>query len=175
MWAEWSALPTKDPPAMALHARWIPGLIVVTVLVLGAVAPACAAGRSAQLAWLAGRWGGEQGGVRSEEHWTSPAGGALVGMHKDVRGGRAVAFEFFRIVEDSSGRVCYLASPQGRPATVFCAVELTDRRVVFENKEHEFPQRVIYWRGEKNRLHARIEGVLDGRVQAEEWAWARLR
>jgi hypothetical protein len=165
--------PRKDPTAM--NARRILLLLVLAAVALGAAPPVHAADGTAQLAWLAGRWGGEQGGVRSEEHWTSPAGGALVGMHKDVRGGRAVAFEFFRIVEDSTGGVCYLSSPQGRPATVFCAVELTDRRVVFENKEHDFPQRVIYWRGEKNRLHARIEGILDGRVQAEEWAWARLR
>lgn len=158
-----------------MNARRISFFLVLFAIALGAAAPVFAADGTAQLAWLAGRWGGEKDGLHSEEHWSSPAGGALVGMHKDVRGGRAVAFEFLRIVEDSSGRVCYLASPDGRAATVFCAVELGDRRVVFENKEHDFPQRVIYWRAEKNRLHARIEGVLDGRVQAEEWAWSPLR
>jgi pyridoxine/pyridoxamine 5'-phosphate oxidase len=52
---------------------------------------------------------------------------------------------------------------------------LTDRRVVFENREHDFPQRIPYWRGEKNRLHARIEGELDGRMQAEEGSWSAAR
>lgn len=108
-----------------------------------------------------------------EEHWTSPAGGGLVGMHKDVKAGRLISFEFLRVVRTADKGVCYLSSPNGRPATPFCAIEMSDRRVVFENKEHDFPQRVLYWLDDQGRLHARIEGSQGEKQAFEEWVWKK--
>ena len=64
--------------------------------------------------------------------------------------------------------------PGGAPPTSFCAVEVGERRVVFENREHDFPQRILYWLTADGRLHARIEGPLDGKEAAMEWTWSRL-
>ncbi len=125
------------------------------------------------LEWMAGSWSGTQEGVASEEHWTTAAGGALVGMHKDVRGDRMISFEFLHIVADETGRICYLASPGGAPPTAFCATQIGERRVVFENREHDFPQRLRYWLDDAGRLHARIEGPVDGRELSTEWIWSR--
>ena len=127
-----------------------------------------------RLGWLAGVWTGTQNGVRMEEHWSTPEGGGLVGMHKDSKDGVMSSWEFFRIVPADSGRVCYMTSPLGRTPTPFCAVELTASRVVFENREHDFPQRILYWL-EKGVLHARIEGTIGGKVHSEEWAWTRAK
>lgn len=127
----------------------------------------------ATLAWLSGSWGGTQDGVTSEEHWTSPAGSGLVGMHKDVTAGKMSGFEFLRIEVDTRQRICYVSMPGGKAPTSFCAVEFGERRVVFENKEHDFPQRILYWLTADGRLHARIEGPLDGRETAMEWTWSR--
>jgi hypothetical protein len=126
----------------------------------------------AGLSWLEGSWSGEKDGTTSEEHWTSPAGGALVGMHKDVKGGKARGFEFLRIVETPEG-IAYLASPGGRPPTAFKLVESAGKRVVFENKAHDFPQRILYWLDEKGALHARIEGTMQGKAMHEEWVWTK--
>lgn len=126
------------------------------------------------LAWLAGHWSGARDGVVSEEHWTSPAGGALVGMHKDVRADGRVFFEFLRIVENEAGTLCYLASPGGRAPVSFCAAEVGDRRVVFENPEHDFPRRILYWLDADGALHARIEGPTEAGTAAEEWVWRRV-
>jgi uncharacterized protein YfiM (DUF2279 family) len=127
----------------------------------------------ARLGWMAGSWSGTNDGVMTEEHWTSAAGGALVGMHKEVRDGRMVAFEFLRIAPDASGKVCYFGSPGGKPPVSFCAVEIGPRRAVFENLQHDFPQRILYWVDDDGRLHARVEGPLDGKPAAEEWIWRR--
>src|SRR6187399_2431494 len=116
-----------------------------------------AVGTISDLAWMAGSWGGTKEGVAAEEHWTTPEGGALVGMHKDVKAGKMTSFAFARITVDGDGRVCYLAAPLGDAPTPFCAIELDARRVVFENREHDFPQRVLYWLAD-GRMHARIEG-----------------
>lgn len=126
------------------------------------------------LAWLAGSWGGTQDGVASEEHWTSAAGDGLVGMHKDVKAGKMTGFEFLRVEVDGQRRICYVSMPGGAPPTSFCAVEVGERRVVFENREHDFPQRILYWLDGEGRLHARIEGAAGSGERAMEWVWSRL-
>jgi hypothetical protein len=128
---------------------------------------------AARLAWLEGCWSGVQNSITSEEHWTSPAGDGLVGMHKDLRGGRMVSYEFFRIAASADGKLCYFASPRGAAPTPFCAIEVGEKRAVFENKEHDFPQRVLYWMDARGHLHARIEGAMNGKEESEEWEWTR--
>ncbi|HVS02327.1 MAG TPA: DUF6265 family protein, partial [Thermoanaerobaculia bacterium] len=120
-----------------------------------ASAPERPAATLADLAWMTGSWEGTSGEVRMEEHWTAPAGGLMVGMHRDVGEGRSF-FEFLRLEETAAG-ITYLASPRGRPATPFPLVEVGEQRAVFANPEHDFPQRIVYWR-EGARLCARIEG-----------------
>jgi hypothetical protein len=129
-----------------------------------------------RLAWLEGVWTGTTArGLTMEEHWSSPAGGGMIGMHKDVRDGRMVSFEFLRIVADDSSGVCYVASPGGAPPTRFCAIELSGSRVVFENRAHDFPQRILYWLDGERRLHARIEGQAGGEEKSQEWVWTRRK
>jgi Domain of unknown function (DUF6265) len=124
------------------------------------------------LAWMAGSWAGNDGRNDHEEHWTAPRGSTMVGMHRTMRGGRTVEFEFFRI-EERDGALVYLSQPGGRsPATPFTARSVEGTRVVFENLAHDFPQRLIYWL-DGDVLGARIEGTVDGKLRSQEWRWAR--
>lgn len=125
----------------------------------------------ADLAWLAGSWTGESGGMQMEEHWTKPKGNTMVGMHRDVGKGRTLLFEFLRI-EQRGDQIVYLSMPNGRsPATAFPLKELSGTRVVFENPAHDFPQRIIYWK-DGSDLRARIEGTQNGKAGSEEWRWS---
>jgi hypothetical protein len=149
------------------HAR----VLVVSVLSCLGVAAAETRGgtpRLADLAWMAGSWASQEGGKTSEEHWTKPAGGMMLGLHRDLDGTKA-AFEFLRI-EESAGKVTYLASPQGKPATPFTLVETAAQRAVFANPEHDFPQRILYWR-EGESLCAAVEGPMNGETVSERWCW----
>jgi hypothetical protein len=93
-------------------------------------------------------------------------------MHRAVRDGRMIEFEYLRI-EESGGTLVYLSMPSGRsPATPFTLKEQIGERVTFENLAHDFPQRIIYWR-DGDTLHTRIEGNADGRSQSREWHWTR--
>ena len=127
-----------------------------------------------RLAWMEGRWSGVSDGVAMEEHWTAPKGGALLGLHRDVKDGRMVSFEFLRIETTAEGTF-YFASPRSAPPTPFRLVEMGERRVVFENKEHDFPQRILYWLEPSGALHARIEGPQGGKLVGEEWTWVKTR
>jgi hypothetical protein len=144
----------------------------MTATVLALAAPGALAGEIDKLGWMAGSWASDSAGVRIEEHWAAPLGGTMIGMHREVKNGRASAFEFFRIVESDSG-IVYLASPGGRPATPFPLKTLGERSVVFENPAHDFPARILYWLDETGSLQARAEGTIRGEAEAEAWRWSR--
>jgi hypothetical protein len=126
-----------------------------------------------QLSWMAGSWGSGPEGVETEEHWTSARAGSLLGMNRTLKGDKTVAFEFLRIEARPDG-IFYLASPGGRPATPFKLKETSKQKAVFENPEHDFPQRILYWRDGAS-LCARIEGTRNGKPGGQEWCWKPLR
>jgi hypothetical protein len=149
--------------------------LIAFVLLAAAGAPASPADPPApaaditSLSWMVGGWTVNEAGKSNEEHWLAARGGTMLGLHRDVKGGKTTGFEFLRIESRPEGLV-YLASPQGKPATPFRAIEVSGDRVVFENKEHDFPQRILYWRA-PGALHARIEGTIGGKAQSMEWRW----
>jgi hypothetical protein len=148
----------------------MPSLLALALLMAPpATAPVDAGGQLAALSWMVGGWAHDDAGALTEEHWLAPRGGTMLGMHRDVKGGRTVGFEYLRIEARADGLV-YLASPGGQPATPFRAIEVSGDRVVFENKTHDFPQRILYWRS-PGALHARIEGLQGGKEASMEWRW----
>ena len=138
------------------------------ILCLSLAVPLSAAPAIDDLKWLTGHWTATIAGVQSEELWSAPAGGMLLGIHRDVRPNGKAFFEFFRIAETKDG-IVYFAQPGGRPATEFTLTESSDGRAVFENPRHDFPQRIIYTLQE-GRLCARVEG--EGNPP-QEWCWTR--
>jgi len=149
--------------------------MALLTLLLFAAAPDCPAvtagsPRLAQLGWLAGAWSGDDGGTLNEEVWLAPAGGLMLAVHRDTAGGKATGFEFLRIEQDGDA-VVYRAMPEGRPATDFRRVAQGPSCIVFENPQHEFPRRILYWR-EGQVLHARIEGTRQAKPAAREWVWS---
>lgn len=120
--------------------------------------------------FMAGSWRGVTDAQRMEEHWTTPDGRMMVGMHRDT-GSERSSFEFLRI-EAQGGTLVYLAMPAGRPAVAFPLKTIEANRIVFENLKHDFPQRVIYWRAD-DRLCARVEGPSTDGDDAAEWCWER--
>jgi hypothetical protein len=121
------------------------------------------------MAFMVGHWGGKAGEVEMEELWTTAKGDVMLGLHRDVAPGKKAFFEYLRI-EDREGALVYVASPKGAGATEFVLVALEKDGVVFENLEHDFPQRIIYRRHE-DRLTSRIEGEVGGELQSREWVW----
>jgi len=150
-------------------------LALALLLATSAVPPCPSADASAvtadALAWLAGSWSGDDQGTWNEETWTAPSGGLLLATHRDVRQGKAVAFEFLR-VEAVAGKLTYRAMPGGQPATDFTLLEQGPSCATFQRAGKDFPQRVRYWR-EGEVLHARIEGTRGEKPASKEWAWPR--
>jgi hypothetical protein len=129
--------------------------------------------RVAGLDWLAGTWTVAKGDEVVTESWVGPGNGLLVAVNLTTRGTQRKSFEFLRIGDTVEG-FSYYASPGGRPPVEFKLKEQGERRVVFENTAHDFPQRILYWRDGES-LVARIEGTIGGKERNEEWRFARAR
>lgn len=111
------------------------------------------------LSWIAGRWQTAPGGRRQvEEHWTSVAGGTMMGMSRTVAGEKTVEFEYVRIEQRADG-IYYVAHPKARcPGTDFKLTKASATEAVFENPQHDFPKRIIYRKTADDSLTASIDG-----------------
>ena len=132
---------------------------------------AFAQARVESLDWLAGTWTQETADGRVSESWLGPANGLLVAVNLTARADGRKSFEFLRIADTAEG-FSYFASPGGKAPVEFKLKESGDKRVVFENAAHDYPQRILYWR-EGERLVARIEGSIKGKERNEAWRFTR--
>ncbi|MBP6508289.1 MAG: hypothetical protein KA257_12055 [Opitutaceae bacterium] len=123
------------------------------------------------LGWLAGRWQLEKNGRLVQEEWMSPAGGTMLGMSRTVKSGRTIEYEFLVLRADESGDIFYIATPSAQPKAEFKLVQLAEKSVVFENKAHDFPQRIGYALNADRSLLAYIEGERDGKTKRIEYPY----
>lgn len=151
-------------------------LLPALLLAAGATAAQAQTDPFAPIAWLAGCWAQQGREAGSAEQWMAPAGGAMLGMARTLKGGRVVEFEFLQIRADIDGRLVYIAQPQGRPPTEFRLLrqrEGDEAEAVFENPAHDFPQRVLYRHVAADRLVARIEGQAGGKERGIDFPMQR--
>lgn len=127
-----------------------------------------------RVAWLQGCWRSTRGESTIDEQWMAPRGGAMLGMGRTVRGSKLVEYELVLITEQE-GRLAYEAHPSGQPTATFMATTATDTSVVFENPQHDFPQRVGYRRNGADALDAWVEGQADGKSRRVDFAYQRAR
>jgi hypothetical protein len=126
----------------------------------------------ADLSWLAGCWEGGRPESKYEEQWMAPRGQTMMGMSRTVSQEKTVAFEFLRIHQEADG-IYYTSIPSGQTQASFKLIERSDRKVVFENPDHDFPQRIMYTLGEGGELMVTIEGMSKGALKQIEFPMRR--
>lgn len=129
-----------------------------------------------QLAWLAGHWRMEKGGRVTEEQWMAPAAGVMLGMSRTVARGKVIEHEFIQIREGPGGALFFIAMPSGQKEAAFQILSLSATEAVFENKAHDFPQKITYARQPDGSLLAVIEGPgKDDQVRRIEFSYKRVQ
>lgn len=143
-------------------------LAMLAVALLAAAAPE--AEDAAALGWLAGTWVSEKDGRWTEERWSPPRGGMMLGTALTGRGEEASGFEYMRIAPDAEGRLAFWGSPGGQPPVPFHLTASGAREATFENPKHDFPTRIVY-RRQGEVLTATISGP--GGANAKSWSYKR--
>ena len=129
------------------------------------------------LAFISGCWEINDAARRSvvSEQWMSPVGNAMIGMSRTVRNDKMVAFEFLRIVEDETG-INYISRPsENKEDTAFKLIKWSANEGTFENPAHDFPQRIIYKLTAPDKLAARIEGTMNGKLTGVDFPMSRVK
>lgn len=127
------------------------------------------------LGWMSGCWEATRNGREINEQWMKPAGQTMLGMGRTVANGKIAEYEFLQIREEKDGAIYYVARPSGQPEGSFKIVKLQNREAVFENPEHDFPQRIIYRLQPDGSLFARIEGNLNGQERGIDYPMKRAK
>lgn len=153
-------------------------VVSLSVLCLGALSafPAAATTPPAEIvigARLAGCWERVVPNGRTVEQWMPEDGGMLLGMSRSVRDGKVREYEFLRIDRDTEGHLRYVAQPSGQAEATFTLKSLSEDTVVFENPQHDFPQRVLYRFIDKDTLVGRIEGSIGGKARSLDFPYKR--
>jgi hypothetical protein len=131
------------------------------------------------LAWLEGRWVGEEGDQLIEEHWSAVQGDTLMGMFRFVRAGEPRFYEFMTVGVE--GQEVVLRIKHFNPGLT--GWEEKDEAVTYALVQVDFGQAVFYKRGaaqpnwliyrrEGDALSAHFEGA-EGEIEGGRFEFRR--
>jgi hypothetical protein len=145
--------------------------VMVSVYVALQAAPSQPPGID-DVAWLTGCWEYSSGSRTVEEHWLAPRAHSMVNVGRTVQADKLVEYEVV-LIREQDGRLAYEAHPSGQPSAVFISRTVNATEVVFENLQHDFPQRVGYKR-DGDGLLAWIEGPRNGQTRRIEFPYRKV-
>jgi hypothetical protein len=128
-----------------------------------------------QLGFMTGCWAFSAGGQNTEEYWTKPAGGTMLGLSRTVAGGKTVFSEYAQIREQDGVLTYIVQLKLAAATTAFKLTKLTANEAVFANPEHAYPTRIIYRRQDHDTLAARTEGTQQGKDAGEDYPYKRVK
>jgi hypothetical protein len=147
--------------------------VAVALVIFCGALPAAQESGIDRVAWLQGCWEMVSPQRTIEEQWMAPRAGSMVGVSRTVRGDSLVEYEMM-VLRDQGGRLTYEAHPSGQSVAVFESSMLEGSSVVFENLDHDFPQRIGYQRNGSNVLFAWIEGTDKGQSRHIDFLYRRV-
>jgi hypothetical protein len=164
-------------------------LCILTLVALAAAlsaAPAVGQGRAPlraaalrDVAFIAGRWGGEMDGGKTQEWWSGPEGDGMLGMFRYVKDGRGVFYELMSIDQTAEGPVLRLrhfgpglvAWEEKDGATSWPLVELAANRAVFEVRDGR--KRLTYHRASEGAMTITLEELENGAWKSQPFTFTR--
>lgn len=115
-----------------------------------------------EVEFMLGEWAQQEAKGKSWENWSQAEDGTYRGEVFTVTGADTNYLEKLKI-EEEDGLLYYTADVSHNDAPVRFQVNfLGENRVMFENRDHDFPQLIIYQKKGADTLHARIEGLYQG-------------
>lgn len=113
---------------------------------------------------LCGKWMDVNKGKAFNEEWNRKSDNMIVGKGYVLSENDTVFIENLSIQIDENSIVysAEVSNQNNHMKVPFTAVQQTKNEVVFENVQHDFPQRIIYKLKSENELRVAIEGYENG-------------
>jgi hypothetical protein len=125
-----------------------------------------------ELSIIEGRWKFESDNFTIFEEWTKKSDTAIEGLSYSIENGEKNISERLYILK-LFDHIVYIAQPGENNPTLFTLVSLKDNKFIFENKKHDFPQRIIYHFTSNNELNASIEGEINGEIETKDFSFIK--
>jgi hypothetical protein len=116
---------------------------VLAAIALQTAMPAAAA--TALPGWLAGTWARQDGAAWSEELWTAPHDGVMLGVSLTGFGPDVERWDYVRI-ERAAGEPVLVVQQRGAAAVRYPLAVASDAAIEFANPAQDSAQRIRYWR-----------------------------
>lgn len=120
--------------------------------------------------WMSGCWLEQKGVNWTEECWTGPRAGQMMGSGRDGRGDQVKSWETMQIERGADGALVFYGSVKGGSRVAFAMTSSGPRDMAFANPGHDYPQRIHYWRNSMG-LNAEIS-LMDG---SQKFGWTYQR
>jgi hypothetical protein len=144
---------------------------IALALAAAAVGATLVSAKAKPFDWMVGDWcTAVEADGRTCESWSGWAAGTMRGESRTIKGGKLVESEATTI-SIAGGRAVYDAAPAGAKSVRFTEAGHGAEAVIFENRAHDYPQRIRYWR-EGADLLAEIS-LADG-SRPMRWRYRRM-
>ena len=117
-----------------------------------------------------GKWKMEINNMEVFEEWEMISETELVAKSYSIKNEEQIINENLYL-KKFAGQWAYVAIPRDQNITLFALIEHTPKKFVFENKEHDFPDRIIYEFHKDGKLTAAIEGDVNGELKRREFSF----
>lgn len=126
---------------------------------------------------LQGLWKMETGRGAIYEEWNSTNDKKLTGKSYRINNTDTIVMERIELYYDGNDIIYSptVSNQNNQQPVPFKLISNTDGRYVFENKNHDFPQRIIYNLVSKDAVHARIEGMRNGQERGSDFKYSRVK
>ncbi|RUT71720.1 hypothetical protein D0817_03285 [Flavobacterium cupreum] len=121
--------------------------------------------------WLIGNWENKSPDGLLTENWQKVNDSTFSATSYFIKGKDTLHFE--KIVLSQKGeKLTYSATVNGQnndKAIDFPSTSETETKLVFENPQHDYPQKITYTKGANNSLTAEVTGKLQGKLTTERF------
>ena len=126
-------------------------------------------------AWLEGKWTGAADEMAFYEEWQSIDGNSMSGKGGATSGMDTVFSEKLKM-EQRGEDLFYIPSVQENGGAVdFKFTGYKNDSIVFENPQHDFPQRIVYFRLPNDKLYACIDGIEKGKYNRIAFSYQKAK
>lgn len=129
-----------------------------------------------KLHWLLGTWVNQEGNTYSQETWSQENDSTFTAFSFVEDDKKEIVFAETMALEQKRGNLWLtvaMAKGNGTEPVTFKMVPSAAGQFTFENRGHDFPQRIVYTHPAKDSLHTWIEGAINGQPRRMDFHFSR--
>jgi hypothetical protein len=127
--------------------------------------------------WLLGKWENKSPDGSLSENWKRLNDSTFQAKSFFIKGKDTLHFETITL-QQKEEELFYTATVKGQnndKPVAFKMTSETDKKLIFENPKHDYPQKITYSLINKDSLVAEISGILLGKPSSEKFGMKRTK